>query len=221
MPHPTRTVAIVSQKGGAGKTTLTVHLAVAAVRDGLMTAVLDVDPQHSAEEWYRIREAHGLVKADGNPAVIAVDARDVPARIAQCRANGCGLVLIDTAPRLDAQATQVAAAADYVLMPVRPALFDLAAAHGTAAIVRASGARAAFVLSACPPRAPETNQMREALSELGFPLAPVEIAERRAFARAVIDGRAVDEFEPTGKAAGEIGLLWKWLKREIKTNGKA
>lgn len=82
-------------------------------------------------------------------------------------------------------------------------------------IVKAAGARAAFVLSACPFRAPEIAETREALLGYGLPVAPVEITERRAFARSVASGRAVTEFEGDGKAAGEIRALWVWLWEQM------
>jgi len=76
--------------------------------------------------------------------------------------------------------------------------------------------KAVFVLSACPFRAPEIAETREALRGYGLPVAPMEITERRAFARAVATGRAVTEFEEDGKAAGEIRTLWSWLWEQME-----
>ena len=82
-------------------------------------------------------------------------------------------------------------------------------------IVRAAGVRAAFVLSACPFRAPEIVETRHVLETFGFPIAPAVITDRRAFARAVATGRAVTEFESEGKAAEEIRALWTWIKEQL------
>jgi len=87
--------------------------------------------------------------------------------------------------------------------------------------VQAAEARAAFVLSACPVRAPEISESRSVLEGFGFPVAPVEVTDRHAFARAVATNRAVTEFDSEGKAAEEIRSLWNWIKEEMhgtKTN---
>jgi chromosome partitioning protein len=101
------------------------------------------------------------------------------------------------------------------VIPCRPTAFDLAAAGSAVEIVRAAGARAVFVLSACPFRAPEIAETRAVLEGFGLPVAPVEITDRRAFARAVATGRAVTEFDSEGKAAEEIRALWHWFKEQM------
>ena len=106
--------------------------------------------------------------------------------------------------------------ADLVVIPVRPSAFDIAAAGNAVQITRAAGAKAVFVLSACPFRSPEIAETRELLASYGLPIAPMEITERRAFARAVASGRAVTEFESNGKAAEEIRALWEWLKGQME-----
>jgi chromosome partitioning protein len=111
--------------------------------------------------------------------------------------------------------------ADLVVIPCRPTAFDLAAAGSAVEIVRAADMRAVFVLSACPFRAPEIAETRTVLGGFGFPVAPVEITDRRAFARAVATGRAVTEFDSHGKAAEEIRALWHWLKKEMNYGSEA
>jgi len=98
------------------------------------------------------------------------------------------------------------------LVPVRPAAFDLAAIPAAVEIIRAAKVQGAFVLSACPFRAPEIVETRAALEAYGLPIFPGEITDRRAFARAVTSGSAVTEFEAEGKAAEEIRTLWDWIK---------
>lgn len=126
------------------------------------------------------------------------------------------LCIIDTAPHAAPDAARVAQVADLVVIPCRPTAFDLAAVGSAVEIVRAAGVRAVLVLSACPSRSPEVGEARGVLEGYGFPVAPVEITERRAFARAVASGRAVTEFEANGKAAEEIRALWHWLKEQMR-----
>lgn len=103
-----------------------------------------------------------------------------------------------------------------MIIPCRPTAFDIAAVGNAVEIVRAASVRAVLVLSACPFRAPEIAETRLLLAEHGLPLAPVTITDRRAFARAIATGRAVTEFDPTGKAAEEIRDFWQWLMEQFK-----
>jgi ATPases involved in chromosome partitioning len=125
------------------------------------------------------------------------------------------VAIVDTAPHAAPDAARIVRSVDLVVIPCRPSAFDIAAVSGAVDIVKAAGSRAVFVLSACPTRSPEVAETREILFGYGFPIAPVEIMERRAFARAVATGRAVTEFESNGKAANEIRMLWEWLQEQM------
>jgi chromosome partitioning protein len=203
-----KTLAFLSQKGGSGKTTLAVHTAVAAQESGERVVIIDTDIQKSAGTWSQSR-------SDASPAVISVAAVSLADVLAAARHDAMTLCIIDTAPHAAPDAARAAAVADLVIIPCRPTAFDLAAAGPAAEIVQAAKARAAFVLSACPVRAPEISESRSVLEGFGFPVAPVEVTDRRAFARAVATGRAVTEFDSEGKAADEIRSLWKWIREQM------
>jgi chromosome partitioning protein len=202
------TVAFLSQKGGSGKTTLAVHTAVAAQESGERTVIVDTDPQKSATSWADARQAE-------TPPVAPVAASQLSAVLKAARDDAMTLCIIDTAPHAAPDAARIASLADLVVIPCRPTAFDLAAAGSAVEIVRAAKARAVFVLSACPLRAPEIAETRAVLEGYGFPVAPVAISDRRAFARAVASGRAVTEFDGEGRAAEEIRALWKWFKEQL------
>jgi len=195
-----KTIAVMSQKGGAGKTTLAVHLAVAAHARGLRVAVLDTDPQESATVWAKAREAD-------EPTVAPIHATKLAAALEKARSSGFDVVIVDTAPNAGTDAVDVASLATKIVIPVRPSVFDLSAAKRTIEIVRKAGVNSLLVLSACPHRAPENAMAREALGLSGLPVAETAIGDRRPFARAIQTGRAVIEFEPDGKAAEEINAL--------------
>lgn len=192
--------AVMSQKGGAGKTTLAVHLAAAASQRGLRVALLDTDPQQSACVWARARDLE-------QPIVAAVSPTKLAAALGKAQAEGFDIVIVDTAPNAGTDAVDVAALASKVVIPVRPSVFDLSAAKRTIEIVRQVSVDALLVLSACPHRAPEIAMAREALGLSGLPVARTAIGDRRPFARAIQSGRAVIEFEPDGKASEEINAL--------------
>jgi chromosome partitioning protein len=196
------TLALISQKGGSGKTTLAVHLACAAAQAGERVAVIDTDPQASARAWAQVRQQE-------EPAVLGATPAELPRRLAALEAT---LVVVDTAPHTAVSIATVAAVATALLIPCRPTALDLAAVAATVALARAAQKPTAFVLNACPARAPEVAEARTALAPHGFPVAPVLLGERRAYARAVAGGYAVTDYEPQGKAAQEIAALWRWLR---------
>ena len=196
-------IGFLAQKGGAGKTTLAVHLAVLA-RDALL---VDLDPQRSAAEWWETRSAD-------LPELAVGKAEDLKAALAASRR---AWVVIDTAPHAADDAQTVASLVDLVVIPTRPAILDLRAIRATVDIARKAGARAVVALNACPvgrsvAEAAIVTEARRALSAYGMPLAPVAVAQRAAFSYALNDGRAVSEFEPEGKAADELRRLWEWLR---------
>ena len=123
------------------------------------------------------------------PPVAPVAASELEAVLKAAHQDGITLCIVDTAPHAAPDALHVARVADLVVIPCRPAAFDLATVGGTVEIVKAAGTpRAVFVLSACPVRAPEIGEVRAALTGYGLPVSPVEITDRRAFARAVAGG---------------------------------
>ncbi|HRC60386.1 MAG TPA: AAA family ATPase [Candidatus Propionivibrio aalborgensis] len=202
-------MAFLSQKGGSGKTTLAVHIAVAAVESGEQVVLVDTDIQQSATVWSDAR-------SESQPLVATASATELDRVLMAARHDAMTLCIIDTAPHATPDAVRIAQAVDLVVIPCRPTAFDIAAVGSAVDIVRAAAVPAVLVLSACPFRAPEIAETRILLAEHGLPLAPVAITERRAFSRAIATGRAVTEFDPTGKAAEEIRALWHWLMEQMQ-----
>jgi len=204
-----KSIALLAQKGGAGKTTLAIHLAVLAGNEGKRVVLIDCDPQKSAGDWWRARAADA-------PVLVETPAAQLPAVLKAAAADGYDLALIDTAPHANADATAAARAADLALIPCRPSILDLRAIGATVDLVRAVGRPAAIVLNSAPASrgygdAGIAAEARRGLLAYGLPVAPVAITQRAALSHALIDGRAVTEFEPTGKAAGELRALWRWI----------
>lgn len=203
-------VAIVSTKGGAGKSTIATHLAAWSEAQGIATGIIDCDPQGSAALWHQLREAE-------TPRL----AQMKPDQIAAFTPAGIDLLLVDSAPAHSADVRIIAAACDFVLIPTRPALFDLDGVRSAVEQVIDAGTPGAILLNACPPgrgvgEGRVTVEARRALQSAPLPVAPVSITQRAAFAHALNSGSAVHEFEPDGKAAGEIAALWAWIMEEIR-----
>lgn len=202
-----KVIALFSQKGGSGKTTLTLHLSVIAHAAGIKVAVLDLDPQGSASSWARTRGA------DRDPPVAFVPDAALDLAIDGARADGFDWAFIDSPPHIAPLAARIVRVADLVLVPVRPSPMDLAALPATIALIGTTPS--AFVLSACPPRAPETEEAWRLLETMGRPvLGP--ITDRRSFFRALTAGQAVSEFEPDGAAAAEVHALFNSVQEMLK-----
>ena len=183
-------IAIANQKGGTGKTTLTVNLAAGFHRRGA-TVLLDADPQGSAAQWARLGEV-----ANDLPPVRCVDAETVGAGVASA-ARSSRYVLVDCPPHLRSAALQqVMGAVDLVLIPVLPSPLDLWASVGMTAAVQDArrgnlGLRAYMVLNQLDRRNALSGSMREALAEFEVPALANGMARRAAFRSAALEGRSV------------------------------
>jgi chromosome partitioning protein len=208
-----QTIAIVSQKGGAGKTTLAVNLAAEAARS-CVSLIIDTDPQATASRWSQWR-------GGGDPEVVDCGAPSLLAgKLTKAAELGADLAVIDTPPHADAMARQAARLADLLLIPCRPRAFDLAAIEATAELVRSSRKPAFVVFNAGPPRAPHIY--REAANliggEFGLEIAPVVLPERAAFHHSAAAGLTAPEHDAQGKAAEEIRALWAWARGQLSVS---
>jgi chromosome partitioning protein len=204
-----KTVSILSQKGGTGKTTLSLHLAVAALQAGQAVVVIDLDPQASSAGWKDSRRAE-------NPIVVSVPASRLPQALKAAKDGGADFVVIDTAPHSGDVALAAAEAADLVLIPCRPGILDLRAIGSTARAVKLAGKPAYVVLNTVPPRAPNVlADARAAVAVHGLDVAPIAMQQRAAYAHSLTAGQTAQEYERGGKAAQEIAELYTWLRKQI------
>lgn len=206
------TIAVISQKGGTGKTTVALNLAVAGMLSGRSAVVVDLDPQASATAWHDQRERD-------EPLVEPAQASRLRQVLATVRDHGGELALIDTAPHSEASALSAARAADMVLIPCRPQIFDLRAMEASADLAALAGIRAMAVLNAVPPRGSRAAEAEEAIREYGLDVAPARIGQRVAFGDAATLGLTAAEHEPAGKAAAEIEALYGWLVADTELDG--
>ena len=167
-----RTIALVNQKGGCGKTTLALHLAAAFWLAGEDVLVVDLDPQASAAEWHDARE-------NPMPHVESVQPARLGKVLAHAREIGTGALIIDTAPHNEAAALDAARAADLVIVPCQPSIMDLRAMRKTADLLRLVKVPAVAVLNNVPPSGTVADEAAEMIAEaLGLPVCPIRIGDR-------------------------------------------
>jgi chromosome partitioning protein len=203
-----KTIAIVSQKGGVGKTTAAIELGFAAHAAGFPTAIIDLDPQGTAAKWGDRRESDG-------PSVIGGQASRLSVILDTARANGAELVIIDTPPSAEAIALQAAKVSDFILIPTRAGGFDIEAIQTTLEMAEFAKRPAAVVVNAVPTNRQHLGITTHAgLRERGFAVAPVIWMERAAFADLGADGIPAQERDPESKASQEVAALFEWLCQE-------
>lgn len=196
-------VALVAQKGGSGKTTLSVGLACAAAAAGHSVAIVDLDPQATAASWGDRRSAD-------SPVVLSVQPPRLPRILEAAAAQGVDLAVVDSAPRADQSALAAVKASDLVLVPCRPAVYDLETVSTTVDLVRAARPDVALrcVLNAVPSRGLRALQARELLAELGVPVCAAGLGHRVVVDHAAVAGLVPAEYEPRGKSAAEMDALY-------------
>jgi chromosome partitioning protein len=200
-----KVIALISQKGGVGKTTLAINLAAAAHRDGRQVVVADTDPQQSTYEWYKGRKAEYPL-----PYVAQVFPDNLGEVIETATRNEADLLFVDTSPNSTEDSLTIADRADLVIVPCAPSFIDLRALKRTEKILRLSGRPAFAVLNLCPPVGEDAEQAESALARLGFTVCPHRIVTRAATRRSYALDQSVFEFEPSGKAAAEFEAVYRY-----------
>jgi chromosome partitioning protein len=206
-----RVLALASQKGGSGKTTLSGHLAVQAQLAGAGPVVLiDIDPQGSTADWWNEREAELPAFAQTTVARLASD-------LAVLRQQGFKLAVIDTPPAITMAIQSVISVAELIVVPTRPSPHDLRAVGATVDLCERAGKPLIFVVNGATPKAKITSEAAVALSQHGT-VAPVTIHHRTDFAASMIDGRTVMEVDPNGRSAKEVQQLWDYVSDRLEKN---
>jgi len=205
-------VGLFAQKGGAGKTTLSLHFAVEAQRHGASVVVVDVDIQQSSAKWAQVRDA------DEPKVVLAQPAGDRPlAQILDlCREDARRYVFVDTMPRVEASAFEVAKLATFAVIPTAPHKLDIEALTPTVELMARVGLKACIVLNHCRPGSSVNAAAIRKLEGYGLPVCPALIYRRAVLADAFNDGRAVVEVEPNGKATQEVTAAWRWITKQME-----
>jgi len=201
------TISLVGQKGGTGKTTVALGLAVAADHAGHSVAVIDLDPQATAANW---KDRRG----EGSPAVVSAQASRLRQTLEAARDSGADFAIIDTAGRNDDSALNAARASDLVLIPTRPNMVEVETLRAVADLLRVAGNPPSLVLlnGIHPTATRQADEAREMVRQVfGLTCAPVHLCHRSAYAEAPTTGKAPQELDPEGRAGQELGRLFEFV----------
>lgn len=200
-----RVIAVLNQKGGTGKTTITTNLAHAFALDDYQVMVVDADPQGSARDW---REAN----PDGPIPVVGLDRETLPKDLPAIT-QGYDWVLIDGAPQVAKLTAAAVKAADLVLIPVQPSPYDVWACGELVDIIQARQAvtdgkpKAAFVISRAIKNTKLSREVMQALGDYGFPVLSAKTTQRVAYPTTAAEGLTVFQDAGSSDAAQEIELI--------------
>jgi chromosome partitioning protein len=206
-------ITLASRKGGAGKSTLTAHLAAQAHGLGHRTLVIDADPQGSLSLWHALRRNGDLRLASG--------AQGIARALTFAQVEGVEWVFIDTPPSMRVVVTEAIRAATLVVIPARPGFFDLAAVRETVELARGYDKPYAVVINAAPVKrdekdSPAVAQSRSHLDKLAIPVWSGQVSQRAGFALSLAAGAGVSEAAPTSAAAVEVKRLWTAVSRSVE-----
>lgn len=209
-----KTIVIANQKGGSGKSTLTVHLAAAAEYAGDSPAIItDTDPQGSAGDWFNQRMKAGLATPRYAPIALA----ELDSKLKALEAAGAAYLFIDTAPSVGAVNAELLAIADLILIPLNPTPVDLRALVKGLPLVRDSNRPFNFVLTRVRANLRNNEAAALALESLGLVIS-TRIHERVIFAETFAHGKTAFEIDPNGVAAQEMAAVWDAIKAKLEEN---
>jgi chromosome partitioning protein len=211
-----KTIVIANQKGGSGKSTSTVHLAVAAEQAGDGPVVItDTDPQGSTVDWFNQRTKAGI----STPRYAPLTLSGLPAELQALKEAGASYLFIDTAPSIGSVNEELFKAADVILIPLNPTPTELRALVKGLPTIKRSGKPFYFLMARVRPNLRNNDGVAMALEALGLVL-PVRMHERVIYAESFAHGKTAFEIDPSGIAARELAGIWEGLKARMAENRK-
>lgn len=197
-------IAVAQQKGGAGKTTLAIHLGIAWAASGKSVAFFDVDPQKSLTAWYGLRSDDLVLR--GAIQFGSFEGWKASSEIAKAKRQ-CDIIVIDSPPHAETAARTAIREADLVVVPVQPSPMDVWATTTTMDMAAREKSGVLIVLNRVPPRSNVADDLIAQLKKDKLPLAKARLGNRIAFAASLLEGKGVTEYQPRSVAAAEIKAL--------------
>jgi chromosome partitioning protein len=208
-----KVITIAQQKGGAGKTSLAIHLSIALMERGKSVGLIDLDPQESMTSWFKLRrDALGKEK---NLTLRPAAGWRAQSEIDKLKRE-CDIVVIDSPPHAETAARLAIRAADLVVVPVQLSPMDVWASEPTLEMIAKERTKALVVMNRVPPRGKLADDLRRKLEEDELPLANTTLGNRMAFAASLMEGRGITEFAKSSAAGQEILALVEEVLALIK-----
>lgn len=211
-----KTISFVSQKGGTGKTTLSVHMATIAHNRGYKVLLADLDPQKSSFEWSKARKSAGPVTRSFKSGALFYAQ-------SEARKLGFDMMIVDTPAATLDLSLDAARLSDLCVLVSRPTIIDFRAMKDLAGLIRALPIASALVLNQAPPQrlGKEMSVVSENINllfELGIHLAPVAMRARQVYQSSFGNGLSAAEIQNHSPAASETNRLWSYIESRLQLN---
>lgn len=212
-------ITVAQQKGGAGKTTTVLQLAVAWQKMGHKVAVIDIDPQGSSAAWSHRRAIVMGEKYEG-PEVVAITGWRMVGELARLKQYGFDMIVVDSPPRAEAEVCIAVRSSDMVVIPLQPSPMDVWATKPTLQFAFKEKVPALLIMNRINNRTNLAQKMIEEAQMLGAEVADATIGNRVAMAASLAEGKGVMETAPTSQAGIEVEALAKEILRRVKASTK-
>lgn len=198
-------IGVLNQKGGVGKTTLSVNIAAALANRGARVLLIDADPQGSSLDWSAAREEAPLFSVVGLPRP------SIHKEIGHI-GEGYDHIIIDGPPRVSELARSAIMASDVVLIPVQPSPYDIWAADEVVKLIQESAIynenqKSVFVVNRKIANTAIGRDVGDALAAYSLPVLAASVTQRVIYAEAAAQGKGIFEIDANGPAAAEIDAL--------------
>lgn len=201
-------VGVEGSKGGCGKSQVATNMSVAFTLAGRKVAVIDCDPQGTSEKW-------SIRRNQNAPVVRTATHSNLERRLMELDAEDFDITFIDVEGTLNQVTLLVPKFADYVIIPCQPSLPDLESIADTVEAVAARNKPYSIILNRVSSLTNEGNEADEFIRGVGVNVAECRLGERTAYRKAMIGGMSVLEYEPDGKAANEVMVLYRYICDEL------
>lgn len=202
-------VVFMSQKGGVGKTTLSIHSVVEATRNKLRALLVDLDPQANSAKWGDLRD-------ESRPAVVSAHAERLEQVLTAAQKQAVDLAVIDTPATSETSSLSILRASDLVLVPCRPSTLDMHSIRTTIELARAVNKEPWVILTMTRSIGSSTDDAQAAIeAAYKAQVCPIRITNLVDYQNAVAAGKSAMEYNPFGKASEEIRELYLWIGQHL------
>ena len=204
-------IGVVAQKGGGGKSTVSVNLAVAAAENGKTAVIIDIDQQASAAKWGDRREAKNI-------AVVGALQSRIKQTIETARTHGADYVVIDSPGHNDSAAMETIRASDIVILPVEASMFHFDTLPAMRDLIRVAGDKPTWLLinKLHPAASVQAEKLKKILTDnYAMSVSPVHWSHLTIYGTSADIGLTPIEQEPEGKAAEEVRSLYKFTCQQV------
>ena len=209
-----KVITICQQKGGTGKTTLAVHLALAFIKyHNFKVAIIDTDPQGSLGKWYMVRSEKKILNESLNFKTASLWGAQYESKILK---KDHDIIIIDTPPKIESDARPSIEAADLVLIPMTPSHVDFWATEAIVEIAKKANKKILIQINRANQRSKLISKTNEYIKSINVSSTNTIIGNRQIYASSMGEGKTAVEKQKKSNAVEEMKKLSDQILEELK-----